>query len=77
MIILVKLLVGDLVFNVISVYAPQIGLNESVKMQFWEKLDAMIPSLDYHILPPLNKNIMSLSSIRLGGLEILEISVLI
>jgi exonuclease III len=31
MIILVKLLVGDLVFNVISAYAPQIGLNESIK----------------------------------------------
>jgi hypothetical protein len=30
-IILVKLLVRDLVFNVISAYAPQIGLNESVK----------------------------------------------
>jgi exonuclease III len=30
-IILVKLLVGDLVFNVISAYAPQIGLNESIK----------------------------------------------
>jgi hypothetical protein len=27
MIILVKLSVGDLVFNVISAYAPQIGLN--------------------------------------------------
>jgi hypothetical protein len=37
-IILVKLLVGDLVFNVISAYAPQIGLNESVKRQFWEEL---------------------------------------
>jgi exonuclease III len=34
MIILVKLLVGDLVFNVISAYVPQIGLNESVKMLF-------------------------------------------
>jgi hypothetical protein len=34
MIILVKLLVGDFVFNVISAYAPQIGLNENVKMQF-------------------------------------------
>jgi exonuclease III len=33
-IILVKLLLGDLVFNVISAYVPQIGLNESVKMQF-------------------------------------------
>jgi exonuclease III len=30
-IILVKLLVGDLVFNVISAYAPQISLNESIK----------------------------------------------
>jgi hypothetical protein len=26
------LLVGDLVFNVISTYAPQIALNESVKI---------------------------------------------
>jgi exonuclease III len=34
MIILVKLLVEDLVFNGISAYAPQIGLNESVKRQF-------------------------------------------
>jgi exonuclease III len=43
-IILVKLLVGDLVFNVISAYAPQIGLNESVKRQFWEELDALVIS---------------------------------
>jgi hypothetical protein len=41
-IILVKLIVGDLVFNVISAYAPQICLNESVKMQFWEELDALV-----------------------------------
>jgi hypothetical protein len=33
-IILVKLLVGDLIFNVINAYAPQIGLNESIKKQF-------------------------------------------
>jgi hypothetical protein len=45
MIILVKLLVGDLVFNVISAYAPQIGLNESVKMQFWKELDALVSSV--------------------------------
>jgi hypothetical protein len=44
-IILVKLLVGDLVFNVISAYAPQIGLNESVKMQFWEELNALVSSV--------------------------------
>jgi hypothetical protein len=45
MIILVKLLVGDLIFNVISAYASQIGLNDSVKMQFWEELDALVSSV--------------------------------
>jgi hypothetical protein len=30
-IILVKLLIGDLVLNVISAYAPQIGLDEKIK----------------------------------------------
>jgi exonuclease III len=44
-IILVKLLVGDLVFNVISVYAPQISLNKSIKRQFWEQLDALVSSV--------------------------------
>jgi exonuclease III len=34
MIILVKLLIGDFVFNIISAYAPQIGLNESVRCNF-------------------------------------------
>jgi hypothetical protein len=34
-------------------------------------------SLDYHILLPSNKSIMSLSPITLGGLGILEIGVLI
>jgi hypothetical protein len=41
----VKLLVGDLIFNVISVYTPQIGLNESIKMQFWEELDTLVSSV--------------------------------
>jgi exonuclease III len=44
-IILMKLLVGHLVFNVISAYAPQIGLNENVKMQFWEELDTLVSSV--------------------------------
>jgi hypothetical protein len=34
-----------LIFNIISAYAPQIGLNESVKMQFWEELDALVSSV--------------------------------
>jgi hypothetical protein len=44
-IILVKLLLGDLIFNVISGYTPQIDLNESVKMQFWEEFDALVSSV--------------------------------
>ena len=36
--ILVKLVVGDLVLNVISVYAPQVGLDTSIKRQFCERL---------------------------------------
>jgi hypothetical protein len=44
-IILVKLFVGDLVFNVISAYAPQIGFNKSIKRQFWEQLDALVSSV--------------------------------
>jgi exonuclease III len=44
-IILVKLLVGDLVFNVISAYAPQIGFNESIKRHLWEQLDALVSSV--------------------------------
>jgi hypothetical protein len=45
MIILVKLLIRDLIFNVISDYAPQISLNESVKMQFWEELYGLVSSV--------------------------------
>ena len=33
-IILVKLVIGDLVLNVISAYAPQVGLNENSKREF-------------------------------------------
>jgi hypothetical protein len=45
MIILVKLLIGDLIFNVISAYTTQIGLNESIKRQFWEQLYALVSSV--------------------------------
>ena len=45
MIILVKLVAGDLVLNVISAYAPQVGLGESAKMQFWEDLDDIVGSV--------------------------------
>jgi hypothetical protein len=45
MIILVKLFVGDLVFNAINAYASQIGFNKRVKRQFWEELDALVSSV--------------------------------
>ncbi|KAG2596685.1 hypothetical protein PVAP13_5KG178107 [Panicum virgatum] len=41
-IILVKLIVGDLVLNVISAYAPLVGHDESAKRQFWDDLDDMV-----------------------------------
>jgi hypothetical protein len=41
----VKLLIRDLVFNVISAYAPQIGLNENIKRQLCEQLDALVSSV--------------------------------
>ena len=41
-IILVKLVVGGWILNVISAYAPQVGLQESVKRQFWEDLEEVV-----------------------------------
>ncbi|XP_071674469.1 uncharacterized protein [Lolium perenne] len=36
------LVVGDLVLNVISVYASQVGHNESTKREFWEGLEDLV-----------------------------------
>jgi hypothetical protein len=44
-IILIKLVIGHLVLNVISAYAPQVGLNENSKREFWEGLKDMISSV--------------------------------
>ncbi|PUZ51218.1 hypothetical protein GQ55_6G163600 [Panicum hallii var. hallii] len=44
-IILVRLFIGDLVLNVISAYAPQVGLSESSKSQFWEDLDSIVSTV--------------------------------
>ena len=46
-IILVKLVISDMVLNVISAYAPKVGHDESAKRLFWEDLDhlvRMVPS---------------------------------
>jgi len=44
-IILVKLVLGDLILNVISAYAPQVGINESVKRQFLGDLYGMVSAI--------------------------------
>jgi hypothetical protein len=41
-IIMIKLVIGDLILNVISVYAPRVGLSDDVKKQFWEYLEDMV-----------------------------------
>jgi hypothetical protein len=42
MIIMIKLIFGDLVLNIISAYAPQVGLSDDVKRRFWEDLEDMV-----------------------------------
>ena len=44
-IILVRIVVGDSVVNVISAYAPHVGLSDSTKKQFWEDLDSMVSTV--------------------------------
>jgi hypothetical protein len=39
---MIKLVFGDLILNVISAYAPQVGLSDDVKRRFWEDLDDMV-----------------------------------
>ena len=39
------MVVGDSALNVISAYAPHVGLSESTKMQFWKDLDSMVSTV--------------------------------
>jgi hypothetical protein len=41
-IIMIKLVFGDLVFNVISAYAQEVGLSDDVKRRIWKNLENMI-----------------------------------
>nr|XP_009623771.1 craniofacial development protein 2-like [Nicotiana tomentosiformis] len=38
----IKIVVGGYTLNVVSAYAPQVGLNEEVKRSFWEDLDGLV-----------------------------------
>ena len=41
-IILVKLILGGNIINIISVYAPQVGLYEHIKTWFWDSMDELM-----------------------------------
>ena len=38
----IKLVMGSEVLNVVSAYAPQVGLDEEIKRLFWEDLDEVV-----------------------------------
>ncbi|XP_055826420.1 uncharacterized protein LOC129894814 [Solanum dulcamara] len=46
----IKLVVGGLTLNIISAYAPQVGLDEETKRHVWEDLDEVVVSI-----PPIEK----------------------
>ncbi|XP_070014727.1 uncharacterized protein [Nicotiana sylvestris] len=41
----IKLVVGECTLNVVSAYAPQVGLDEEIKRRFWEGLDDIVRSI--------------------------------
>ncbi|KAK9088826.1 hypothetical protein Scep_027908 [Stephania cephalantha] len=43
--ILVKLIIGDEKINILSAYAPQVGLSESIKRKFWDDMDGFMQSI--------------------------------
>ncbi|XP_059292599.1 uncharacterized protein LOC132046074, partial [Lycium ferocissimum] len=43
----IKLVVGGLTFNIVSAYAPQVGLVEEDKKRFWEELDEVMRGIPH------------------------------
>ncbi|MBK5591061.1 hypothetical protein JJ728_23220, partial [Salmonella enterica subsp. enterica serovar Typhi] len=44
-IIAIKVIIGNEPINILSVYAPQIGLDESIKLKFWEDLETLLQTI--------------------------------
>ena len=44
-IIAIKLVLEKEIINIISAYAPQIGLDETTKKQFWENMDELVQGI--------------------------------
>ncbi|GMP72725.1 hypothetical protein CsSME_00030653 [Camellia sinensis var. sinensis] len=45
MIMLVKLVIGGNIVNVISAYAPQVGLDYQIMRDFWEQMDEILQEI--------------------------------
>ena len=44
-IMLVRIVVGEEIISIISVYGPQVGLDEQVKREFWDNLGDLIGTI--------------------------------
>ena len=49
---LVKLVVRGNIVNVISAYAPQVGLDDQTKRDFWEQMDEILQEI------PIGENLV-------------------
>ncbi len=43
-IITLNIIIGKKTINIVSAYAPQVGLDESTKTKFWEDFESLIQS---------------------------------
>ena len=41
-IISIKVVLEEYIIHIINAYTPQVGLDESVKRQFWEEMDGLL-----------------------------------
>ena len=39
------MVLGENIINIVSAYAPQVGLDEHTKVQFWEQMDELIQEI--------------------------------
>ncbi|XP_055825059.1 uncharacterized protein LOC129893575 [Solanum dulcamara] len=62
----IKLVIGGVNVNIISVYASYVGLNKEVKMLFWEELDKVVRGIPnsekIFIIGDFNGHIEAISS---------------
>ena len=56
----VKLVLSDIVWNIISTYAPQVGCDEDIKNAFWNELESLIMKV-----PHKEKLVLATTEMRL------------